>query len=434
MRVGLVSKWSASGQAVVTRQIRSALDELGHETFVLARPGSGPRAAQAAAGERDPVWEQPGVTDASTHEVPLAEYEDWARTNSLEAILFDENYQWDEIAALRESGIRTIGRFVWEYFAAEHVDPARSAYDTIYSLTRCERDRYAEMGLETPYVQWGLHPELLPTGSSASRPVRSVGGADGDGKTYVSDAAGETVATSPSAADQGGAASPAPPQGEARGGGRDSGAAVPEAGPHMADGPKARSTYAQVPDVAFYFPGSFLGRRKPIRKVIKAFGKASGSHLRLLINAQVPRNDAALKEAAAADPRIELMLEDEPEDEHRARFAACDVCLAPSRWEGLGLPLFEATAFGMPIITNDKPPMSEMVLDGRSGILVPSTQNGTARSGIPAWDPEVPALAAAIERLGDRAELERMREGVAELAAERSWSRTVSDLAVLIGT
>ena len=428
------SKWSATGQAVVTRQIRSALDELGHETFVLARPGSGPRAAQAAAGERDPVWDQPGVTDASTHEVPLAEYEDWARTNSLEAILFDENYQWDEIAALRESGIRTIGRFVWEYFAAEHVDPARSAYDTIYSLTRCERDRYAEMGLETPYVQWGVHPELLPTGSSASRPVRSVGGAERDGKTYVSNAAEETVATSPSAADQGGAAPPAPPQGEARGGGRDSGAAVPEAGPHMADGPKARSTYAQVSEVAFYFPGSFLGRRKPIRKVIKAFGKASGDHLRLLINAQVPRNDAALKEAAAADPRIELMLEDEPEDEHRARFAACDVCLAPSRWEGLGLPLYEATAFGMPIITNDKPPMSEMVLDGRSGILVPSTQNGTARSGIPAWDPEVPALAAAIERLGDRAELERMRSGVAELRAQRDWSRTVSDLAALIAT
>ncbi|MEZ5155648.1 MAG: glycosyltransferase family 4 protein [Solirubrobacterales bacterium] len=379
MRIGIVSKWSASGQAVVSRQIRSALDELGHETSVLARPGSGPRARQASEGERDPVWDQPGVTAASAHDVPLAEYEDWARANSLEAILFDENYQWDEVAALRGAGIRTIGRFVWEYFAAEHLDPAREAYDTIYSLTRCERDRYAEMGLETPYVQWGIHPELI--------------------------------------------------------------AAVPDRGTHMADGPQARSTYAQVSAaedstgvISFYFPGSFLGRRKPIRKVIKGFGRAEGEHLRLLINAQVPRNDAALREAAAADPRIELMLEDEPEAEHRARFAACDVCLAPSRWEGLGLPLFEATAFGIPIITNDKPPMSEMVLDGRSGILVPSIQNGTARSGIPAWDPDVPALAAAIERLGDGAELERMRAGVAELAAERSWSRTVSDLGALIGT
>jgi glycosyltransferase involved in cell wall biosynthesis len=385
VRVGLVSKWSASGQAVVSRQIRSALDELGHETFVLARPGSGPRARHAATGARDPVWEQRGVTEASAHEVPLAEYEAWARANSLETILFDENYQWDEVAALRAAGIRTIGRFVWEYFAPEHLGPARRSYDTVYSLTRCERDRYAEMGLESPYVQWGIHPELLEAATAADQPRR----------------AREIRRTPPEVAPE-----------DSPGGSEDDARAV----------------------ISFYFPGSFLGRRKPVRKVIKAFGRAEGEHLRLLINAQVARNDEMLREAAADDPRIELMLEDEPEAEHRARFAACDVCLAPSRWEGLGLPLYEATAFGLPIITNDKPPMSEMVLDGRSGILVPSTQNGTARSGIPAWDPDVPALAAAIARLGDRGELERMRKGVAELAAERAWSRTVGDLAALIGS
>lgn len=357
MRIGIVSKWSASGQAVVARQIRSALEELGHETYVLARPGSGPRAQAAASGERDPVWDQPGVTEGSEHEMQLAEYEAWARGESLEAILFDENYQFDEVRSLRDAGIRTIGRFVWEYFAAEHVEAAEGAYETIYSLTLAERERYAEMGIESPYVQWGIHPELL----RASGAVRD---------------------------------------------------------PEL---------------VTFYFPGSFLGRRKPVRKVIKAFRKSDGEHLRLLINAQVPRNDEMLRDAAAADPRIELMLEDEPEEEHRRRFASCDVCLAPSRWEGLGLPLYEATAFGLPIVTNDKPPMSEMVLDGRSGILVPSERNGEARSGIPAWDPDVAALTAAIERLGDRAELERMAAGVEELREQRAWSHTVADLEALLG-
>jgi 1,2-diacylglycerol 3-alpha-glucosyltransferase len=356
VKVGIVSKWTASGQAVVARQVRSALDGLGHETFVLARPGSGPRAQQAAEGEQDPVWDQPGVTEGTTHEIPLAQYQEWTRANSLDAILFDENYQFDEVRHLREEGVRTVGRFVWEYFAAEHVEAARGAYETIYSMTLAERERYAEMGIESPYVQWGIHPELLE----------------------------------------------------------------PTAG-------------AGDPDVVrFYFPGSFLGRRKPIRKVIKAFKRADGDHLRLLINAQVPRNDEALKDAAESDPRIELMLEDEPEEAHRARFASCDVCLAPSRWEGLGLPLYEATAFGLPIITNDKPPMSEMVLDGRSGILVPSEQNGEARSGIPAWDPDVGALKRAIERLGERAEVERMAAGVAELRELRRWERTVADLASLI--
>ena len=367
---------------MLSRQVRSALDGLGHETFVLARPGSGPRAQQVASGEPDPVWDQPGVTEASAHDVPLAEYEDWARAAALDLILFDENYQWEEIGALRAAGIRTVGRFVWEYFAPEHVAAARDAYETIYSLHRAERDRYAEMGIESTYVQWGIHPELLTAAEDRGQRTedRAGGGAEAE--------AGQS--------------------------GREA--------EHLAG------------VVSFYFPGSFLGRRKPVRKVLKAFAKAEGEHLRLLVNAQVPRNDETLRDAAAADPRIELMLEDEPEAAHRARFAACDVCLAPSRWEGLGLPLYEATAFGMPIITNDKPPMSEMVLDGRSGILVASTQNGTARSGIPAWDPDVVGLTAAIERLGDRTELERMRAGVAELAEQRSWSRTVADLATLVGS
>ena len=38
MRIGIVAYWFNRGQAVVARQIRSALDGLGHETFVLARP------------------------------------------------------------------------------------------------------------------------------------------------------------------------------------------------------------------------------------------------------------------------------------------------------------------------------------------------------------------------------------------------------------
>lgn len=365
MRIGIVSKWTASGQAVVARQIRSALDGLGHETFVLARPGSGPR-AEAAAESTDPVWDQPGVTQGSAHEMPVSEYEDWASVNSLELILFDENYQWAAVEALRMSGIRTVGRFVWEYFADEHVAPARDAYDVVYSMHRGERDRYAEMGIESPLVRWGIHPELL------------------------------------------------------------------EAAERVRDADDRSGREAEHSVVYFYFPGSFLGRRKPIRKVIKAFGKAEGEQLRLLVNAQVPRNDEKLREWAEADPRIELMLDDEPEEEHRARFASCDVCLAPSRWEGLGLPLFEATAFGLPIITNDKPPMCELVLDGRSGILVPSERNGEARSGIPAWDPDVGALTAAIERLGDREQLERMREGVAELREQRRWETTVGDLESLV--
>ncbi|AGA27672.1 glycosyltransferase [Singulisphaera acidiphila] len=36
-----------------------------------------------------------------------------------------------------------------------------------------------------------------------------------------------------------------------------------------------------------------------------------------------------------------------------------DVCVQPSRWEGLGLPLLECQASGLPLITTDAPPMNE---------------------------------------------------------------------------
>jgi hypothetical protein len=36
-----------------------------------------------------------------------------------------------------------------------------------------------------------------------------------------------------------------------------------------------------------------------------------------------------------------------------------DVCVQPSHWEGLGLPLLECQAAGMPLITTDSPPMNE---------------------------------------------------------------------------
>src|SRR5919201_4953452 len=98
MRIGIVSHWFNRGQGVVSRHVRSALDELGHETFVLARPT---RATNRRPGfvDRSDVWDQPGVTEASDFAIPADEYERWAAAARLDAALFDQNYQFDEIAA-----------------------------------------------------------------------------------------------------------------------------------------------------------------------------------------------------------------------------------------------------------------------------------------------------------------------------------------------
>ena len=142
--------------------------------------------------------------------------------------------------------------------------------------------------------------------------------------------------------------------------------------------------------VRFVFPGGFLGHRKPAEPVVEAFSKARGEQLRLLVKAQVERSRLeALLPMIEADERIELRLADEPWHEHLAAVAANDVSISPSRWEGFGLPLYEAVAFGMPTIANDDPPMNEVVVDDVNGLLVPSHPDGTARSGIPARRPDI---------------------------------------------
>lgn len=371
MRIGIVAYWFNRGQAVVARQIRSALDDLGHETFVLARPT---RKSNIRPDwiDREGVWDQAGVTAASDYAVPWEEYEAWAAATSPDVVMFDQNYQFDEIARLRGSGVRTVGRFVWEHFSSEHVGPAGEAFDRIYSLTAVERERYAGMGIESPRVRWGCHPELL---------------------RFASDATSD------------------------------------------------RSGPAAEHSVVYLFPGGFMSKRKPLEETIEAFRAARGARLRLVIKAQVERQGKKVgrwirggSRLGRRDRRIELVSRDLPTDEYLRLLAGADVCLAPSRWEGLGLHLFEATALGVPIVTNDNPPMNEVVIDGRNGLLVPGIADGTApRSGIPAFRPDPAALTGAIERLADDGLRAELASGARERREELSWDVTRADLANLVG-
>ena len=158
-RIGIVCYWFNRGQAVVGRRIRSALEEAGFETFILARPTKD-SFVKSSFIDRTGVWDQDGITPASQFQIPEQEYLRWAAENRLDAVLCDQNLQFPEIAALRARGIQTIGRFVWEAFGPGDVAGAKQAYDVIYSLTACEQKRYEGLGISSPLVRWGCPPEL----------------------------------------------------------------------------------------------------------------------------------------------------------------------------------------------------------------------------------------------------------------------------------
>ncbi|HKQ17331.1 MAG TPA: glycosyltransferase family 4 protein [Solirubrobacterales bacterium] len=412
MRIGIVAYWFNRGQAIVARQIRATLDGLGHETFVLARPT---RKTNIKPGwvETEGVWAQAEVTAASDYLIPAAEYMAWAEAVSPDLVLFDQNYQFDEIAQLRESGVRTIGRFVWEHFSAEHVEPARRAFDRIYSLTASERDRYVELGIDSPRVRWGCFPDLVEMGKALE-------------------------------AERGRTDSGTPAGAKPRGRGRDLGDPDVE-GETVGSGREAEHSGGVISEdspgvVSLLFPGGFMSKRKPLAETIAAFRAAPDPRLRLVLKAQVERQAKQVARMIRGgsrfgrrDRRIEVITADLPTDEYLRMFAAADACLAPSRWEGLGLHLFEATALGVPVITNDNPPMNEVVSDGVNGLLVPGIPDGHApRSGIPAFAPDVPALSAAIEQIADGGLRAGLAAGARRRRDELSWERTSDDLAALI--
>jgi glycosyltransferase involved in cell wall biosynthesis len=376
VRIGIVAYWFNRGQAVVARQIRATLDELGHETFVLARPTRATNIKPSWV-ETEGVWAQDGVTVAGDYLIGADEYLRWAEAIRPDVVLFDQNYQFEEIARLRRSGVRTIGRFVWEHFSGEHAEPAGEAFDRIYSLTACEQARYRELGIETPRVRWGCFPELVELAREldAEPPAR---GAEGEAE--------------------------------------------------------------DSPAVVFLFPGGFMSKRKPLAATIAAFRATSDPRLRLRLKAQVDRRAKRVermirggRRLGRRDQRIEVVTADLPTDDYLRMFAAADVCLAPSRWEGLGLHLFEATALGLPVLTNDNPPMNEVVIDGMNGLLVPGVPDGTApRSGIPAFTPHVEALSAAITALADDDLRSQLAAGARRRRDQLTWDRTRDDLEALV--
>ena len=146
MRVGVSSYWFNRGQGVVGRQLRSALETLGHETFVLARPTRETNIKPSFV-DRPGSGTRAGVTVASTTRSPRRSYSAWARTTRSTLRLFDQNYQFDEIAALREAGVGPYGRFVWEHFSRRARRAGARAFDRrLLGDRAASSERYAELG------------------------------------------------------------------------------------------------------------------------------------------------------------------------------------------------------------------------------------------------------------------------------------------------
>jgi len=113
----------------------------------------------------------------------------------------------------------------------------------------------------------------------------------------------------------------------------------------------------------FFHPGGWGGlyNRKNTAKVIEAFIMLDDDETELIITSQKLLNKEELpKNVTIVDKNLSRK-------ELLKYYRQADAVILPSKWETIGLPILEALASGVPVITNDLPPMNEFIVNNTNG-------------------------------------------------------------------
>jgi glycosyltransferase involved in cell wall biosynthesis len=131
----------------------------------------------------------------------------------------------------------------------------------------------------------------------------------------------------------------------------------------------------------------------------------------------VPEEDVLADFDVDLHPRVRAVASYRREDLPRL-LAAHEIKLFPTLTEGYGIALLEAMACGLAPVSSDAPGPSEIIDDGRDGLLAPAGDDA--------------ALEAQLERLLTDAELrQRIRTSAHATAQGWSWSRIAEETTAL---
>ena len=151
--IGFISVWFERGQAYVTKTIRDALDK-SHNTFIFARTG---RVYGDKKIETKGYWDVPNLTVHSDYKIPHHLIENWIVENRLDAVIFNEEYDWDLVKFCKKQGIKIFSYLdyyenAWESSLCIYdavLCSTKRSYDLVKSICRAE------------YIGWCIDTDLF---------------------------------------------------------------------------------------------------------------------------------------------------------------------------------------------------------------------------------------------------------------------------------
>ena len=152
-KIGFVTIWFERGQSYVTKMFRDVLAKQ-HETFVFARTGVVNQQAQL---ETKGAWQVPNLTTHSQYQIPPDTLMKWIQSNSLDVVIFNEEYDWNLIKAAKAAGAKVITYL--DYYKEEW-KPFMQLYDAVLCSTFRTFDLINEF-CNAYFVGWAVESELF---------------------------------------------------------------------------------------------------------------------------------------------------------------------------------------------------------------------------------------------------------------------------------
>ncbi|MBV8515445.1 MAG: glycosyltransferase family 4 protein, partial [Acidobacteria bacterium] len=155
-------------------------------------------------------------------------------------------------------------------------------------------------------------------------------------------------------------------------------------------------------------------RMKGLPAILESIAAVSGLPLRLIVaGSDIPANFQGIVEHLKVGNRC---LWESPRPDVIDFYAAADVYVSPSREDSFGLPVAEAMACGLPVITSKFAGVSERIQNDRDGFILPDPMN-------------VPALTSLIRKLySDPALRSRIGEAAAMVTQNWTWDRNAAEV------